>query len=72
MMVEISAERWIHTNRMLTKSGHTIGMPNDPEHSFASRQVGQARNDFAAIESDLDMIHKQLERQPARRDLSRH
>jgi hypothetical protein len=47
-------------------------MPNDPEHSFASRQVGQARNDFAAIESDLDMIHKQLERQPARRDLWRH
>jgi hypothetical protein len=47
-------------------------MPDDPEHSFASRQIGQARNDFAAIESDLDMIHQQLERQPARRDLWRH
>ena len=57
---------------MLTKSGILLGMPDDPEHSFASRQVGQARNDFAAIESDLDMIHQQLERQPARRDLWRH
>jgi len=47
-------------------------MPDDPEHSFASRQVGQARTDFAAIESNLYMIRQQLERQPARRDLWRH
>jgi hypothetical protein len=48
-------------------------MPDDPEHSFASCQIGQARTDFAAaIEGNLDMIRQRLERQPARRDLSRH
>jgi hypothetical protein len=45
-------------------------MPADPEHSFASCQIGQARTDFAA--GNLDMIRQRLERQPARRDLSRH
>jgi hypothetical protein len=46
-------------------------MADNPEHSFASRQVGHARTDFAAIESNPDMIHQQLERQPERRDLWR-
>jgi len=47
-------------------------MPDDPEHSFALRPVDQAHTDFAAIESNLDIIHHRLARQPARRDLSRH
>jgi len=62
--------RTCNTNRMLTQSAHTKGMPDDPGHSFASRQVGHARIDFAAINPDT--IHQPLERQPARRDLWRH
>jgi len=60
------------TNHTLTKSGQARGMPDDPEHSFALRPVDQAHTDFAAIESNLDIIHHRLARQPARRDLSRH
>jgi len=41
-------------------------MPDDPEHSFALRQVDQAGTGFPAIESNLDMIRQQLARQPAR------
>jgi hypothetical protein len=46
-------------------------MPRDPEHSFALRQVYRARTGFSTIESNLEIIHQQLARQPARRNLSR-
>ena len=60
------------TNRTLTKSGQATGMPDDPEHPFALRQIDQPRTDFAAIESKLDIIRHHPARWPARRDLSRH
>jgi hypothetical protein len=34
------------------------------------RQADQARTDFAAIESDLEVIQKQLSRLPTRRELA--
>jgi hypothetical protein len=57
--------RICNTNRPLTKSGQDTGHAHDPEHSFDLRQVDQAGTDFAAIESNLDIIHQQLARQPA-------
>jgi hypothetical protein len=56
---------------MLTKSGQATGIPDDPEHSLALRQVNRERG-FPAIKSNLDIIRQQLARQPAWRDLSRH
>jgi len=38
------------------------------EHTFALRQIDQARGDFYAIENDLDVIMKQLARLPTRRE----
>jgi hypothetical protein len=35
------------------------------------RQADQARTDFAAIESELEVIQKQLARLPTRRELAR-
>jgi hypothetical protein len=40
-------------------------MPTTPKTRFDLRQVDQARTDFAAIESNLDIIQQQLARQPA-------
>jgi hypothetical protein len=40
-------------------------------HTLALRQPDQARTDFAAIESDLEVIQKQLARLPTRRELAR-
>ena len=40
-------------------------------HTLALRQADQARIDFAAIESDLEVIQKQLARLPTRRELAR-
>jgi len=37
---------------------------------LALRQPDQARTDFAAIESDLEVIQKQLARLPTRRELA--
>jgi hypothetical protein len=34
------------------------------------RQANQARTDFAAIQSDLEVIQKQLARLPTRRELA--
>ena len=39
-------------------------------HTLALRQADQAHTDFAAIESDLEVIQKQLSRLPTRRELS--
>jgi hypothetical protein len=41
------------------------------EHSLALRQADQARNDFAAIESDLQFVMAQLARLPTRGDLAK-
>jgi hypothetical protein len=54
-----------NANWTLTKSGQDTGHAHDPEHSFDLRQVDQPRTDFAAIESNLDIIHQQLAPQPA-------
>ena len=40
------------------------------EYTFALRQIDQARGDFYAIESDLDVIMKQLARLPTRKELA--
>ena len=40
------------------------------EHTFALRQIDQARGDFYAIENDLDAIMKQLARLPTRKELA--
>jgi hypothetical protein len=40
-------------------------------HSLALRQADQARTDFALLESDLEIIQKQLARLPTRRDLAK-
>lgn len=39
-------------------------------HTLALRQADQARSDFAAIESDFEVIQKQLARLPTRREIS--
>ena len=39
-------------------------------HSLALRQADQARTDFALIESNLEVIQKQLARLPTRRELA--
>jgi hypothetical protein len=39
--------------------------------SLALRQADQARTDFAAIESNLEVIQKQLSRLATRRELAR-
>ena len=39
--------------------------------SLTMRQADQARIDFASIESDLEVIQKQLTRLPTRRELAR-
>jgi hypothetical protein len=39
-------------------------------HSLALRQADQARTDSAAIESELEVIQKQLARLPTRRELA--
>jgi hypothetical protein len=39
-------------------------------HTLALRQADQARTDFAAIESELEVIQKQLGRLPTRRGVS--
>ena len=38
--------------------------------TLTSRHADQARTDFAAIESDLEVIQKQLARLPTRRELA--
>jgi hypothetical protein len=43
-------------------------MPDDP---FTLRQVDQARDDFAALQDDLDFIKVQLARLPTRHELWR-
>jgi hypothetical protein len=40
------------------------------EHTFTLRQIDQARGDFYAIESDLDVIMKQLAQLPTRKELA--
>ena len=40
------------------------------KHTFALRQIDQARGDFYAIENDLDVIMKQLARLPTRKELA--
>jgi hypothetical protein len=40
------------------------------EHTFALRQMDRALGDFYAIESDLDVIMKQLARLPTRKELA--
>ena len=39
-------------------------------HTLALRQADQARTNFAAIESDLEVIQKQLTPLPTRRELA--
>ena len=41
------------------------------EHTLALRDAGQARTDFALIESNLEFIAGQLARLPTRRDLAK-
>jgi len=41
------------------------------EHILALRDAGQARTDFALIESNLEFIAGQLARLPTRRDLAK-
>jgi hypothetical protein len=41
------------------------------EHSFALRQVDQARADFAILEDELEAIHAWLARLPTAADLWR-
>jgi glutathione S-transferase len=48
---------------------HDGRMPD--EHSFALRQVDQARTDFAIIEDELEAIHAWLARLPTAADLWR-
>jgi hypothetical protein len=40
------------------------------EHSLTLRQVDQARSDFYAIESELDIIKAQLALLPTRKELA--
>jgi hypothetical protein len=40
-------------------------------HILALRQADQARTDFAAIDSDLEVSQEQLSRLPTRRELAR-
>ena len=40
------------------------------EHTLTLRQVDQARSDFAAIESELEIIQAQLARFPTRREMA--
>ena len=40
-------------------------------HILALQQADQARTDLAAIESELEVIQKQLSRLPTRRELAR-
>jgi hypothetical protein len=47
-------------------------MPDDEQRlQIALRQADQARTDFAAIESDLEMIMARLARVPTRMELAR-
>ena len=46
-------------------------MPSDPERHLTLRQAGQARTDFAIIESDLEAIYARLAGMPTRMDLAR-
>jgi hypothetical protein len=46
-----------------------VHMPD--EDMLALREAGQARTDFAALESDLQFIMSQLARQPTRADLTK-
>jgi hypothetical protein len=41
------------------------------EYPLTLRQANQARSDFAAIESDLQIVMGQLARLPTRRDLAK-
>ena len=41
------------------------------EHTFALRQIDQARGDFYAIESELEIVQAQLARLPTRKQLAR-
>ena len=41
------------------------------EYPLTLRQADQARSDFAAVESDLQIVMGQLARLPTRRDLAK-
>jgi hypothetical protein len=41
------------------------------EHTLALRQADQARTDFANLESDLQLMMRQLPRVPTRADLAK-
>jgi hypothetical protein len=49
--------------------GHTVRMPD--EHSLTLQQIGQARGDLYAIESDIHVVMSQLARLPTRKDMAR-
>jgi hypothetical protein len=57
-----------HFKKPVTAFWHTVRMRD--EHTFALRQIDQARGDFYAIENDLDIIMKQLARLPTRKELA--
>jgi hypothetical protein len=46
-------------------------MPARSEHDFALRQADAARDDFAAIQDDLEFIKIQLARLPTRNEVWR-
>jgi hypothetical protein len=52
-----------------TVFGHNVHMPE--EYPLTLRQADQARNDFAAIEGDLQLVMSQLARLPTRGDLAK-
>ena len=49
---------------------NNLASPNSSAACIALRQADQARADFAAIESELEVIQKQLSRLPTRRELA--
>jgi hypothetical protein len=51
--------------------GQNRCMSDGIERRLALREAGEARTDFAAIESDLEMIMARLARMPTRQDLWR-
>jgi hypothetical protein len=46
-------------------------MPDDPETRLTLRLAGQARTDFAIIETELEALHARLARLQTQADLAR-
>jgi hypothetical protein len=58
-----------HHNQSATLFWHNVHMSD--EYPFTLQQADQARSDFYAIESELDIIKAQLARLPTRKELAR-